>query len=146
MEFYLGVGRGRAVIRLFQFPMGWNSTIVEHCQYTQIEKFQFPTGWNSTGKISSWNAYAYGCFNSQRDGILQSPRVQKRHNPIPFQFPTGWNSTDIGINLIGVQIVSIPNGMEFYFIASKLRYFLSSFNSQRDGILQNGTATQNSYE
>ena len=34
-----------------------------------------------------------------------------------------------------MMIVSIPNGMEFYFIASKPRYFLSSFNSQRDGIL-----------
>ena len=53
----------------FQFPTGWNSTIVdgvsEHCQYT----FQFPTGWNST--IGSPIGAPYlGSFNSQRDGIL----------------------------------------------------------------------------
>ena len=33
---------------VFQFPMGWNSTIEQVGDYTQIGKFQFPMGWNST--------------------------------------------------------------------------------------------------
>ena len=32
--------------------------------------------------------------------------------------------------------VSIPNGMEFYYISSSEVYGIDSFNSQRDGILQ----------
>ena len=79
-----------------------------------------------------------------------------------FQFPTGWNSTMLMAALVpkdGVSIpngmefyrswwycralsiyVSIPNGMEFYNILTLLLVFVSSFNSQRDGILRRKTA------
>ena len=75
-----------------------------------------------------------------------------------FQFPTGWNSTvSSRKRLLRAQIVSIPNGMEFYFARSDYRknralvsipngmefyripkkddIFPFRFNSQRDGIL-----------
>ncbi len=36
-----------------------------------------------------------------------------------FQFPTGWNSTrDCGNEAKESEIVSIPNGMEFYYALS----------------------------
>ena len=54
-----------------------------------------------------------------------------------FQFPTGWNSTrDCWNEAKESEIVSIPNGMEFY---KNWKYPIEqkdSFNSQRDGILQ----------
>ncbi len=53
--------------------------------------FQFPTGWNSTFNITIINLL---------NGL--------------FQFPTGWNSTDCGNEAKESEIVSIPNGMEFY--------------------------------
>ena len=34
-----------------------------------VELFQFPTGWNST-KIGDFISVLVNCFNSQRDGIL----------------------------------------------------------------------------
>jgi len=37
---------------------------------------------------------------------------------------------------VKMRFVSIPNGMEFYSIAVKLLFPWDSFNSQRDGILQ----------
>ena len=56
-----------------------------------------------------------------------------------FQFPTGWNSTRRKKS--GERQhrnVSIPNGMEFYPVPNyKYHNFFPSFNSQRDGILQN---------
>ena len=76
----------------FQFPTGWNSTIIEYVShilnrsfnsqrdgilrrlYSPNElqsKFQFPTGWNST----VWRkkrSCSFTRFNSQRDGILQA--------------------------------------------------------------------------
>ena len=76
-----------------------------------------------------------------------------------FQFPTGWNYTRRGSDKLRADIVSIPNGMEFYdtdmqeqsddekgFNSQRdgillhlfilLRNFGQSFNSQRDGILR----------
>ena len=54
-----------------------------------------------------------------------------------FQFPTGWNSTLLlCLHLLYYHYVSIPNGMEFYFLPRFLNVKPSRrFNSQRDGIL-----------
>ena len=53
-------------------------------------------------------------FNSQRDGILR--------------LAAGLSRT--------AHYVSIPNGMEFYFMLAVIYFCVVSFNSQRDGILQ----------
>ena len=75
--------------------------------------FQFPTGWNST---------LQKCF----DSTCKSQ----------FQFPTGWNSTRIMQIGMHQQVVSIPNGMEFYNLPNpQACKSYDSFNSQRDGIL-----------
>ena len=54
-----------------------------------------------------------------------------------FQFPTGWNSTLLNsLPRIGCEQVSIPNGMEFYYVFTRANFKKRvSFNSQRDGIL-----------
>ena len=108
-----------------------------HCAYRvyhpRIVVFQFPTGWNSTvlyvfveqGKFS---------FNSQRDGILLSWCYYGRRW-IRFQFPTGWNSTLFKPSFSLSSLVSIPNGMEFYWARERSGASRKSFNSQRDGIL-----------
>ena len=78
----------------------------------QIIRFQFPTGWNSTIGSDLMSLVVNG-FNSQRDGIL----LIGVHRWIPmlvFQFPTGWNSTFDSDYFVGIGVVSIPNGMEFY--------------------------------
>ena len=33
---------------MFQFPMGWNSTVSKELRDTEVLPFQFPMGWNST--------------------------------------------------------------------------------------------------
>ena len=75
-----------------------------------------------------------------------------------FQFPTGWNSTFDSDYFVGIGVVSIPNGMEFYgfyryfepdwyfvsipngmefYAVAAIRFAPSTrFNSQRDGILR----------
>ena len=106
---------GELVLLLFQFPTGWNSTL--------IQKFRF-------GLKASFNSQRDGIlrsitraikrkssgFNSQRDGILPKEFQTDSSLSLAFQFPTGWNST---------------------FAPSSIS--LSSeecFNSQRDGILR----------
>ena len=54
----------------------------------------------------------------------------------PFQFPTGWNSTLYQHYGLSQTLVSIPNGMEFYFIELFISSLIVCFNSQRDGILR----------
>ena len=119
----------------FQFPTGWNSTVrfLEVCD--GIYLFQFPTGWNST-----------------------LVKDEKGNPQEMFQFPTGWNSTFPSYRTAYQFVVSIPNGMEFYFKFSMPGYGwnlfqfptgwnstprtckawknLYCFNSQRDGILR----------
>ena len=79
----------------FQFPTGWNSTMLPRKHYVPRHRvsipngmefyrisacilldnssFQFPTGWNSTKPDD------LGCVEIEL-----------------FQFPTGWNSTSVG--------------------------------------------------
>ena len=90
MEFYDGVRDGIDQFIRFQFPTGWNSTLVKTCPNFNIH-----------------------CFNSQRDGILQAKGFEVTQFSM-FQFPTGWNSTSIRGHLPHFGYVSIPNGMEFY--------------------------------
>jgi len=82
---------------------------------TKAEVFQFPTGWNSTARSQR---------RRKGDAEFQFPtgwnstyaRVLRRRDPLVFQFPTGWNST---------RSASLTSPRH------------QSFNSQRDGILQN---------
>ncbi len=75
--------------------------------------FQFPTGWNST-LVAVLSGGAVLSFNSQRDGILQCFIVTSEF----------------------LDVVSIPNGMEFYSATKHPLQGHLSFNSQRDGILR----------
>ena len=79
---------------LFQFPTGWNSTKLAPQICDHPSPFQFPTGWNSTQFIS----------------------YRMNQSDMMFQFPTGWNSTLTPVICGFMMAVSIPNGMEFYFI------------------------------
>ncbi len=95
--------------------------------------FQFPTGWNST-VVALRAVFIRSGFNSQRDGILLEG-VHFYYKDMLFQFPTGWNSTNPnGIKTYLIE-VSIPNGMEFYDGEPSHQRKNRSFNSQRDGIL-----------
>ena len=107
------------------------------CAYT----FQFPTGWNSTLLARLFLCICIG-FNSQRDGILLWEISNFRPGHVLFQFPTGWNSTFVDLrrswNSLLFQFptgwnstrndflrytrlnVSIPNGMEFYTLHSPI--------------------------
>ncbi len=157
MEFYCRNRAYTLIVMSFQFPTGWNSTLVRLLSFLKIQsfnsqrdvillntyltfayfkdKFQFPTGWNSTLR-----------------------NITCRIMPRAFQFPTGWNSTKAFFwKTCGICSVSIPNGMEFYAdgrvisILQKLFQFPTGwnstikdksceselrFNSQRDGILR----------
>ena len=62
--------------------------------------FQFPTGWNST--------------HQKRD---------RNQIQAEFQFPTGWNSTIRLEFAAALKFVSIPNGMEFYFLLRLVELF-----------------------
>ena len=52
MEFYRFSFIGTEYFFTFQFPTGWNSTLIK-AEYKIKTVFQFPTGWNSTKK--PWN-------------------------------------------------------------------------------------------
>ena len=123
----------------------------------QWQKFQFPTGWNSTILVHCL-LWLYFCFNSQRDGILHNATgyVMKY---ITFQFPTGWNST---ICMVFVRLATsafqFPTGWNSTKIKQNISFShkkfqfptgwnstdstidwdsgFESFNSQRDGILR----------
>ena len=120
-------------LQMFQFPTGWNSTNLLF-DWKQILEFQFPTGWNSTFAFLRFLVPIIG-FNSQRDGILHSSTTSivwsvsfnsqrdgilllaegALKNIAEFQFPTGWNSTMKDRRWATKRnLVSIPNGMEFY--------------------------------
>ena len=70
MEFYTSCDYSELYEAQFQFPTGWNSTVIEFCKFS-----------SSTS------------FNSQRDGILQKDSFYAQSGSSTFQFPTGWNST-----------------------------------------------------
>ena len=77
------------------------------------EEFQFPTGWNSTLTLNII-LKSSGCFNSQRDGILHKFGGRKILVKI-VSIPNGMEFYyDFEIIIYALQAVSIPNGMEFY--------------------------------
>ena len=78
-------------INLFQFPTGWNSTLLNHRHRYCLRRFQFPTGWNSTQ--------------------IQQIVIQKDEVSIPNGMEFYFAADRIGLSK---QDVSIPNGMEFY--------------------------------
>ena len=97
--------------------------------------FQFPTGWNST---SSQNSRLLLLRVSIPNGMeFYATKLLTKIVSLVFQFPTGWNSTRYAHgDDEREREVSIPNGMEFYDFPSFSPLKISSFNSQRDGILQ----------
>ena len=125
MEFYAVNVCVFVTNRAFQFPTGWNSTLIADKLTCIFDAFQFPTGWNSTSRAALSALLAAG-FNSQRDGILRSTALFG-NGRWRFQFPTGWNST----NILGLKqrgwIVSIPNGMEFYCRNRAYTWLVMSF-------------------
>ena len=157
MEFYSEPLNTLYKYAQFQFPTGWNSTeaigfLISHYGvsipngmefylsfrdvFIKACWFQFPTGWNSTVKNKANRRRLPQSFNSQRDGILRCLRCRLLAW-LKFQFPTGWNSTVYTYNSSDqIDLVSIPNGMEFYFtILKNDKVIYIGFNSQRDGIL-----------
>ena len=156
MEFYSDSLRACVCIAAFQFPTGWNSTEIDPNSFYFYTAFQFPTGWNST--------FTRTCFMPRK--IVSIPNGMEFYACIyprlivglsfqfptgwnstgnvmlaflefaSFQFPTGWNSTIRFRRFRQLLLVSIPNGMEFYFPSlSPIWAKSSGFNSQRDGIL-----------
>ena len=100
-------------------------------------RFQFPTGWNSTLNSTILSERSK-CFNSQRDGILLWIGIAWG-----IAIGSSFNSQRDGIlhsscvaQYDGRQLVSIPNGMEFYVDTFSSCCVRSCFNSQRDGILR----------
>ena len=74
--------------------------------------FQFPTGWNSTLRYGIPHS-ARNRFNSQRDGILLDTSCKSRKAYI-VSIPNGMEFYFGGLPIIAIYTVSIPNGMEFY--------------------------------
>ena len=50
--------------------MGWNSTMQSSKARQRLDVFQFPMGWNSTLRHGSGEGFCRHGFNSQWDGIL----------------------------------------------------------------------------
>ena len=84
----------------------------QHIKYIQ-EKFQFPTGWNSTGQRKSETSIRRG-FNSQRDGILRWAIFGSTASLSRFNSQRDGILPRRGACERRSEIVSIPNGMEFY--------------------------------
>ena len=125
---------------LFQFPTGWNSTRDQREAGAQI-LVSIPNGMEFYSYCQNFSFFYWQCrFNSQRDGILPTLNViQPERDGIllrngldavrswKFQFPTGWNSTCAITFLSSFDLVSIPNGMEFYQSQQKIRNTFTLF-------------------
>ena len=137
MEFYFLLGVSLIMLRVFQFPTGWNSTAICRLRLCGSGLFQFPTGWNSTGGIyreakkkltfqfpTGWNSTLPACLGLRKNFM--------------FQFPTGWNSTKsfLSNDDFEVRFQFLTGWNSTSFCSAKAALY-SSFNSQRDGILQN---------
>ena len=119
---------------MFQFPTGWNSTLLREKFRDGKRVFQFPTGWNSTAAAVPISLIPLR-FNSQRDGILPQAMADVTFAD-GFQFPTGWNSTKLSvIILLELSKFQFPTGWNSTGSSWIFRKFWKSFNSQRDGIL-----------
>ncbi len=134
MEFYVAIDFCGSVSSRFQFPTGWNSTLVVCSFLLRFMAFQFPTGWNSTQRNKKTNGnnrvlipngmefYFRGLcpkkgifgFNSQRDGILLSLVLKSSSPDICFNSQRDGILPRISNNSFLFLRVSIPNGMEFY--------------------------------
>ena len=112
MEFYKSYGVEKIAKKAFQFPTGWNSTLVP-CSTRSLSRVSIPNGMEfylSTLRCAEW----IPCFNSQRDGIL------RKIGSLIASLVNCFNSQRDGILRLGfgpgvaLGAVSIPNGMEFY--------------------------------
>ena len=120
---------------MFQFPTGWNSTLLREKFRDGKRVFQFPTGWNSTAAAVPISLIPLR-FNSQRDGILPQAMADVTFAD-GFQFPTGWNSTKLSvIILLELSKFQFPTGWNSTFANMLKLSKYTCFNSQRDGILQ----------
>ena len=134
MEFYRIIGILLIKFMFVSIPNGMEFYFSSKRVYIVYKVFQFPTGWNST-VVNEETYEADYSFNSQRDGIL--PKVGSFSSKIPkFQFPTGWNSTGLGVGHLGFDggFNSQRDGI-LLFTNLLCGSGVFSFNSQRDGIL-----------
>ena len=111
----------RVVCRAFQFPTGWNSTTAVPLRALGFRCFNSQRDGILRFALEILGS-SLGCFNSQRDGILHTKNASSESKTYSF------NSQRDGIlpyfrslNRHTVR-VSIPNGMEFYY----LRIFATS--------------------
>ena len=159
MEFYLAFySPFNPLKKLFQFPTGWNSTVLEHLNFPFVERVSIPNGMEFYLQLAFLNPGCMGGFNSQRDGILPVfilyPHKQNRQFQFPtgwnstvggeairtskemFQFPTGWNSTGSGESeFVLYRAFQFPTGWNSTKNSALWKYYERRFNSQRDGIL-----------
>ena len=134
MEFYSRKAWESGEIKMFQFPTGWNSTLRSEARH-YLRSVSIPNGMEFYAKVRYLNLRS-ARFNSQRDGILLYPNIvnirsMKSFNsqrdgilpniPLCVSIPLpGFNSQRDGIlptpafRLRSSEVVSIPNGMEFY--------------------------------
>ena len=157
MEFYAKPKRLSLTPISVSIPNGMEFYLSKLQRAPDFGGFQFPTGWNSTLLLFLLFLFLFR-FNSQRDGIL--PASSKKpagpdtvvsipngmefyaSTPRPPSVPRSFNSQRDGILLktqsrFGyIARVSIPNGMEFYSQSISRDSAICCFNSQRDGILQ----------
>ena len=59
MEFYQYLYVSDSISKTFQFPTGWNSTLLLLAFACDLRRFQFPTGWNSTKNAHTVNRKFY---------------------------------------------------------------------------------------
>ena len=88
---------------------------------------------------------ALGSFNSQRDGILQTLIFLYQTILIRFNSQRDGILQNIRCICMTHNVVSIPNGMEFYDVTSFFPSRPERFNSQRDGILLDNFTNLQSY-
>ena len=94
----------------FQFPTGWNST-QEQPLIDNPNVVSIPNGMEFYCRFPRLPRFAPRCFNSQRDGILQSAPAPKLRKASTFQFPTGWNSTEVIFNrALQPKLFQFPTG------------------------------------
>ena len=135
MEFYAKPKRLSLTPISVSIPNGMEFYLSKLQRAPDFGGFQFPTGWNSTLLLFLLFLFLFR-FNSQRDGIL--PASSKKpagpdtvvsipngmefyaSTPRPPSVPRSFNSQRDGILQMALDYpallfqVSIPNGMEFY--------------------------------
>ena len=133
MEFYAKPKRLSLTPISVSIPNGMEFYLSKLQRAPDFGGFQFPTGWNSTRPrlarhlflgVSIPNGMEFYSKPNPALGISQE-----------FQFPTGWNSTNSLPHIGCEQWFQFPTGWNSTVAFTSYIFKISSFNSQRDGIL-----------